>query len=126
MSWTVMTNTALGVTKPQATNISDLLTCDIMLSSTKPTLENYLSCKNVLCLKHRECVFALLFIVCVRRWVDGATGVLLHHCLALSQRLFLNVELSCQPANPRALTFSLASPPTQQTLHGFALGYGHR
>lgn len=46
--------------------------------------------------------------------------------IALRQRLSLNVELGCQPANPRALPFPLASPPAEQTLHGFALGYTHR
>lgn len=79
--WTVMTNTALGVTKPQATNISDRLTCDIMLSSTKPTLENYLSCKNVSMFKTLRMCVCLLFIVCVCGWMEGAPGVLLYHCL---------------------------------------------
>lgn len=64
-------------------------------------------------------------------WVGGWRGYLVPRCItvfliALRQRLSLNVELGCQPANPRVLPFPLASPSAQQTLHGFALGYTHR
>lgn len=61
-----------------------------------------------------------LLCVCVGGW----RGHLVSCCItvfliALRQCLSLNVELGCQPASPRALTFPLASPPAQQTLHGF-------